>query len=180
MYSVSSSRRTEGAPRLHRRRKQDIGVHGAGRQSRVPLLQGHLQVRPWSNCRYHWRNMDWHLHPNWRHGTAGAHQAGLYQGDQSLSQCCQGQSIGSESSACDTGWGRSWAQRLNAQKCTLLYVLRVNRWVSEHLRTRTRSTPYTFSLCFSSPKNTCSPPPSLSKVAKIAQFDKEMGEVMGV
>jgi hypothetical protein len=69
---------------------------------------------------------------------------------------------------------------LNAQKCTLLYVLRVNRWVSEHLRTRTRSTPYTFSLCFSSPKNTCSPPPSLSKVAKIAQFDKEMGEVMGV
>jgi hypothetical protein len=28
---------------------------------------------------------------------------------------------------------------LNAQKCTLLYVLRVNRWVSELLRTHTRS-----------------------------------------
>jgi hypothetical protein len=39
--------------------------------------------------------------------------------------------------------------------------------------------PYTFSLCFSSPKNICSPPPSLSKLAKLAQFDKEMGKLWG-
>jgi hypothetical protein len=40
--------------------------------------------------------------------------------------------------------------------------------------------PYTFSLCFSSPMNICNPPHSLSKLAKIAQYDKEMRKLWGV
>jgi hypothetical protein len=40
--------------------------------------------------------------------------------------------------------------------------------------------PYTIFFCFSSSINICSPPPSASNVAKIAQFNKEIGKLRGV
>jgi hypothetical protein len=56
---------------------------------------------------------------------------------------------------------------------------RVDRLVSEHLRIQRTLNPHTLFLCFSSPKNICSSPPSTLNEAKIAQFDKGMRKIWG-
>ncbi len=61
MCSASSSRRSEGAAGLHRRRKQDIGVHGAGRQSR-----------------YHYFKVTYKFVPGATAGTTDATWTGTY------------------------------------------------------------------------------------------------------
>ncbi len=89
--SGSSRRGSEGAHGFLRRRKQGTGVHSAGRRSPVPLPQRRHEVRPWSSCRYHWRDVDRHLRSSGRHGTSGAHQGDRYTGIQSPGRCCEGQ-----------------------------------------------------------------------------------------
>ncbi len=56
---------------------------------------------------------------------------------------------------------------------------RVDRPVTEHLRTQRRLNPQMLFLCFWSLKNICSPPPSASNVANIFQFGKGMGKIWG-
>ncbi len=89
--SGSSCRGSEGAHGFLRRRKQGTRLHSARRRSPVPLLQRRHQVRPWSSCGDHWRDVDRHLRSSGRHGTSGAHQGDRYTGIQSPGRCCQGQ-----------------------------------------------------------------------------------------
>jgi hypothetical protein len=58
-------------------------------------------------------------------------------------------------------------------------VVRVDKPVSEHLRTQRRLNPYTLFLCIWSLKKTCGPPPSFQH-QKLAQFVKGMGKIWGV
>ncbi len=89
--SGSSCWGSEGAHGFLRRRKQGTRLHSARRRSPLPLLQRRHEVRPWSSCRYHWRDMDGHLRSSGRHGTSGAHQGDRNTGIQSPGRCCQGQ-----------------------------------------------------------------------------------------
>ncbi len=58
-------------------------------------------------------------------------------------------------------------------------TIRVDRLVSDHLRTQRRSNAHTLFLCFSSSKSICSSSPEASNAAKIAQFSKGMRKIMG-
>jgi hypothetical protein len=59
---------------------------------------------------------------------------------------------------------------------------RVDKPVSEHLRTQRRLNPHTLFLCFWSPKNICSPPPTASNMAIyfFPQFGEGMEKILSV
>ncbi len=90
MCSGSSCRGTEGAHGFLRRCRQDTRIHSAGRRPPLSLLQRRHEVRPWSSCRYHCRDVDRHFRSSGRHGTSGAHQRDRNTGVQSPRGCCQG------------------------------------------------------------------------------------------
>jgi hypothetical protein len=61
-----------------------------------------------------------------------------------------------------------------------IHWYRVTMLITEHLVALRRLNPHTLGIWFSGSKNNCSSPPSASKLAKIAQFNKRMKKIWGV